>query len=511
MSGDDAREVEMARTRMDVWNRTRDEGDWPDVLKAYEVAVGRMRDLDPPDGEPPSDPKGWRFQAAIHGLQGPDGGADRSNDFWSNCQHGSWYFLPWHRMYLAAFELMVQHALEDDTWSLPYWYAIDPDDRDKAALPPAFLDLSLGDNNLQTEERSQVARSGGPFYGDIPVEFFEESLVEALGIDVYASADGISTYGGGERSDLSFNGQEPGLLENVPHGQVHVLVGNDFVGNTLVNPGWMGSFFTAGLDPIFWLHHANLDRLWQVWLDLDDDHRNPTADPAFMDTPFTFPHPTEGTVTWRIEQVLDTGFLGYDYESLAAPSVLAPPAGPDGLPRDLRPEDEMARPEPAEPPRVIGAAADVPLIGGDRVPVELTQPPSLDAADEPTAPARTYLRVEGITGTDAAPLYGVYVNVPEGDDPADHPELRAGSVSTFGLAESSRTDDDHDGEGLTATFEITALRARLLAEGRWDEERLEVSFSSHAPTPPDPDNLPGEQDVAGEPDIRARRVAVVAG
>ena len=28
----------------------------------------------------------------------------------------------------------------------------------------------------------------------------------------------------------------------------------------------MGGFDTAGLDPIFWLHHANIDRLWDVWL-----------------------------------------------------------------------------------------------------------------------------------------------------------------------------------------------------------------------------------------------------
>ena len=96
----------MTRTRADVWNATNAEGDWPDVLKAYEVAVGTMRDLDPTSQ--PSDPMGWRFQAAIHGLADPIGGPDTSNDFWCNCQHGSWYFLPWHRMYLAAFERIVQ-------------------------------------------------------------------------------------------------------------------------------------------------------------------------------------------------------------------------------------------------------------------------------------------------------------------------------------------------------------------------------------------------------------------
>ena len=46
--------------------------------------------------------------------------------------------------------------------------------------------------------------------------------------------------------------------------------------------GWMSAFATAAQDPIFWLHHANIDRLWEAWLALGDpddpsnrDFRNP--------------------------------------------------------------------------------------------------------------------------------------------------------------------------------------------------------------------------------------------
>ena len=72
-----------------------------------------------------------------------------------------------------------------------------------------------------------------------------------------------------------------------------------------------------------------------------------------------------------------------------------------------------------------------------------------------------FLRVEGVTGTSAAPLYGVYLNVPEGADPREYPQLRAGSFSTFGLVETSQSNDQHDAEGLTAVFDITAVRDRL--------------------------------------------------
>jgi tyrosinase len=492
----------MARTRVDVWRATDEEGKWPAVLEAYERAIATMRGLDPPAG-PPTDPIGWQFQAAIHGRADENGDPDTSNPFWCNCQHGSWFFLPWHRMYLAAFEQIIQFHLEDDQWALPYWYAIDPDDSRKAALPPAFLDTTLDDNNLQTDERSQTAKAGLPFYGDIDPVQVGETVLQTLMAPRYSSRSGQSTFGGGERSDLSFDGGERGLLENVPHGAVHSLVGNDYDQfGQLLDPGWMGSFYTAGLDPLFWLHHANIDRLWQVWLQLDDSHTNPSGDPAFFDTSFTFPAPGGGEFTWSVGEVLDTEFLGYVYESLDAPSALTP-----------MPEDERVRaltPEEAMPPQMLGAASDVSLASSDPVVVETERADrsrELDAGPSP----RAYLRVEGVTGTRAAPLYGVYVNVPEGSDPREYPDLRVGSFSTFGLVETSQTNDQHDAEGLTAVFDITSVRDRLDEEGRWDEARVNVSFSTAAPGTPSG----GAEEAAAsgggqrEPDLRARRIAIM--
>ena len=489
----------MARTRVDVWNATDAEGDWPDVLEAYERAIATMRGLDDPNG-PPADPLGWRFQAAIHGLADANGDPDITNQFWSNCQHGSWFFLPWHRMYLAAFEKIIQFHLEDDSWALPYWYSIDPDDPRKAALPPAFLDLTLGDNNLQSDERSQTAKAGLPFYGDIDPVQVGEALLQTLQAFPYSTPSGAATFGGGERSSLSFDGGERGMLENVPHGAVHSLVGNDYDEfGQLLDPGWMGSFYTAGLDPIFWLHHCNIDRLWEVWLRADPTHVNPTGDSAFFDTTFTFPAPGGGELTWSVGEVLDTEFLDYVYESLDLPSALVP-----------EPEDERVRtinPEEAMPPQMLGATSDVSLASAEPVAVEMERPARDRALD--SAPARAYLRVEGVTGTSAAPLYGVYVNVPEGADPHDYPELRAGSFSTFGLQETSQTNDQHDAEGLTAVFDITDVRDRLDQDGRWDDSRVNVNFSTEVPGAPPSDSPRRHEGEIREPDVRARRVAIM--
>src|SRR4029079_15889074 len=44
-------------------------------------------------------------------------------------------------------------------------------------------------------------------------------------------------------------------MDMTPHGAVHVRTG-----------GEMRSIGTSARDPIFWLHHANVDRLWNRWL-----------------------------------------------------------------------------------------------------------------------------------------------------------------------------------------------------------------------------------------------------
>src|SRR5690242_6609430 len=45
--------------------------------------------------------------------------------YWDQCQHRSWYFLPWHRGYLIALEAQIRAAViaggGPSSWSLPYW------------------------------------------------------------------------------------------------------------------------------------------------------------------------------------------------------------------------------------------------------------------------------------------------------------------------------------------------------------------------------------------------------
>lgn len=500
----------MTRTRMDIWKRSHAEGNWPAVLKAYDKAVGLMRKLDPVDGSKPKNELGWEFWAAMHGRATATGAQDTSNKLWTKCQHGSWFFLPWHRMYILAFEAVIQDTIGDPNWSLPYWYSLDPDDASTSVVPPAFRDTKKG-NNLFTPHRSLLANGGDPLPN------IAQSVTDAIEADVFSTEDGTSTFGGGERSKPSFNGQEVGLLEDTPHGAVHVLVGNDYDNNQqLIRAGWMGSFFTAALDPIFWLHHANIDRLWQVWLDADPAHKNPPDnDPAWFKTSFSFPKAGGGRISWKVGDVLDMAALGYRYESTAAPSTVTPsvvaPQGQLGGPNiGLGGAEEPAEPMP---PQVVGATQDVPLTTGAAVDVNLVEPVDLGlAAGVNLASAgRVYLRLEGITGTAAAPVYEVYLNLPANEPGFEHPELCAGRFSTFGVAEASRADALHDGTGVTKVFEITRVRNRLADQGRWDAANVQVSFVPIIPSPSDTNRF-AEIAEAAEPraaDLSAARIAVV--
>src|SRR4051794_33833585 len=139
----------MANTRRNVWKLPA--GD--DTLLWYGRAINEMRK------RPITDPTSWRFQAAIHdyarsadplavaGERLPSTATQRR--FWLQCQHGSWFFLPWHRMYLHFFERIVaaevakQHGPPD--WALPYWnYSEDEHSR---LLPEAFRNPTLSDGS----------------------------------------------------------------------------------------------------------------------------------------------------------------------------------------------------------------------------------------------------------------------------------------------------------------------------------------------------------------------------
>lgn len=299
------------RTRRDVWKLP--PGDT--TLEWYGKAVAELQT------RPISDPTSWRYQAAIHDYNTATDPFRSPNDrlpanraqFWRQCQHGCSYFLPWHRAYLFFFEQIVAAAVVKlggpAGWTLPYWNYSDDKNPRARELPPAFY--RGADNPLRVEQRAPGANDGEAVAGD------EDVSLNCLRVDhVYFGADDGAGGGfGGAPGNPFHNGTRPGGLELTPHGSMHVAVGG--TGN---NAGWMSSFDTAALDPIFWLHHSNIDRLWEVWLRRDPEHTNPN-DPRWRGQSFRFHDADGAVVTMNPGQVLDTTAapLSYRYEDVSDP------------------------------------------------------------------------------------------------------------------------------------------------------------------------------------------------
>ncbi|REJ77182.1 MAG: tyrosinase family protein [Acidobacteria bacterium] len=466
------------RIRPDVWKLD----PWDPTIEWYARAIAEMRtrSLD--------DPSGWRFQAAIHAYNrsgdpyaAPGDTLPSSGDqqrFWNQCQHSSWYFLPWHRMYLGHFEAIVAQTVEQlggpSGWSLPYWNYSDDSNPDARRIPPAFREPTLPDgttpNPLRVSQRVAAANSGG-----IVADPAEVDIVDALDETVFVgTAFGGTTGFGGPQTAFNHGGGPPGKLEMTPHGDVHVAVGGSFP------PGFMSRFNTAGLDPLFWLHHANIDRMWSVWLARAPGNANPSENAWKQSPTFEFHDAAGQVVGMTSEEVVDSTsspfFYRYEDESdpLATP---APSAAVAAAAAAAGEEVEMTQ-EPAE---MVAASDEKTRLRGRAVttrvavesPIRTRRAPRGAAAAAPGPPQRIHLNLENIRGTHPVP-HRVYIDLPEGADPDDHPERLAGTVSMFGLAEASGEDQEHPGSGLQYALDITRLVEALGEE--WDPEELRVTL-----------------------------------
>ncbi|MEK6301019.1 MAG: tyrosinase family protein [Acidobacteriota bacterium] len=187
-----------------------------------------------------------RFVAAFAQLNNQ--GAGRFADFRnmhtnvsSPQAHGAAGFLPWHRAYLLDLERELQAI--DPSVSLPYWRFDQP-------APNIFtLDYLGSSNAMGTVQFGQTN----------PLQFWTTDGVQGINrrplFNTAVAPPGLLN----EAQTLALGG--PGNLyaaframEGNPHGSAHVSFG-----------GSISSIGTAAKDPLFFLLHCNVDRLWAKW------------------------------------------------------------------------------------------------------------------------------------------------------------------------------------------------------------------------------------------------------
>lgn len=152
--------------------------------------------------------------------------------------HGAPGFLPWHRAYLLDLERELQAI--NPSVALPYW-------RFDSPAPQVFTKEFLGvSDSLGTVS----------FSASNPLQFWKTDGVQGINrrplFDVATQfADVIS-----EAQTLALSKQYRGFrtMEGDPHGYAHTSFG-----------GSISGIPTAAKDPLFFLLHANVDRLWAKW------------------------------------------------------------------------------------------------------------------------------------------------------------------------------------------------------------------------------------------------------
>jgi tyrosinase len=246
------------RHRLSVFNLS------PEALAALRDGIAKMKAV--------RDSRGFEALAGIHG--------------WPQfrCQHSqeggpqATLFLPWHRAYLYEFEMALQERNPDARlcwWDWPASRGV--------GIPPAYEEQQI--------EGQPNPLASGPMPRDVPnppPDWTATTVRRHLKPDELPEAGTVEeVLGRSDYYDFEL------ALETQLHNAVHGWVG-----------GSMGDINTAAYDPLFWAHHAMVDRLWSLW---QTKYSSPGPPPETYGISLGFSAPL------TVGGVLDTATLGYDY------------------------------------------------------------------------------------------------------------------------------------------------------------------------------------------------------
>jgi N-acetylneuraminic acid mutarotase len=279
------------------------------MLAKYARAVEIMRSL------PAHDQRSWTWWWYTHWVKGfpaalwdlsvkkkaeaiaslPEEHRADAEAVWNGCQahpynpsdpeqYQQWFFLPWHRLMLHQFEAVIRDVLQDDDFTLPYWNPVTGNPAD-FVVPAVFRDPS---STLYNGTRWFWVNGGDR----IDIIYRDWISLDCLNEKFYIDAP-TGSLGFNPRMDLN------------PHFLTHFGLGGD-----------MAEFSTVGGDPMFYIHHANIDRIWESWNQLGN--KNPT-DPKYLNRKFAYGDRSGKRVDLPVSAGDRTAQLGYEYDSYSKP------------------------------------------------------------------------------------------------------------------------------------------------------------------------------------------------
>ena len=260
-----------------------------------------------------TDPMSWYYQGAMHWIPDSIGKNPLCESYstvadlkeaWDNCTHSpsgeeKIHFLVWHRLYIWHFEKLVRKLSGKKDFALPYWGYTNNNSSDKI-MPSLLRDQR---SSLYESCRFDSINNGYPISGEI-----ERAL----------DMTKLMTYTDYKSFCLTINA--------APHGAIHDYVGagNDTTGllqfnnpitNSTTNTGLMGWVPTAGFDPVFWLHHSNIDRVWQQWTNSDNGKMITLEELKSVEWPYVFFDENGKKVEYTMDQVIKIIYdMDYDFD-----------------------------------------------------------------------------------------------------------------------------------------------------------------------------------------------------
>ena len=224
-------------------------------------------------------------------------------------------------------------------------------------------------------------------------------------------------------------------------------------------------------DPIFWLHHANVDRLWRSWSELHDNRS--VSEKLWKDHKLSQFYDVKGNVMKPLtESTLDAAAYNAEYDQLDTPSSnrARQPMRAFAFTKDAT-VAFSARVSAIDDNLKIGSI-DLKPDGQLRNSISKATAPLL-ALEEKPVDSVILMKVEGIQVKNKTTRLRIFINCdnPSPDTPTGSPSYVA-TINFFG-----GDHGHHEKRGFSFMYDCTATFANLKKTGLYNgAEGIKVSF-----------------------------------
>ncbi|OVA00540.1 Tyrosinase [Macleaya cordata] len=273
-------------------------------VERFEAAIAAMKNLKP------DDPWHYSQQATIHCTY-CNGAYDQVGTNTLLQVHGSWFFLPWHRYYLYFWERILGKLIKDDTFAIPYWNWDTPKGM---YMPKMYLNSKspLYDDTRDKNHYESVLDYKYAYNDPNPVgpQIDEVITTNLCHIDrMYKESKRHPALFMGKplRAGQPVPTNASGSCENL-HNTMHQWVGPP------TSPYYnMGNFYTAAHDTMFFGHHGNVDRMWDLYSKFRGE-KPEFKDPDWLESAFVFYDENRQVVKVKVKDCLTPEQLRYAYQ-----------------------------------------------------------------------------------------------------------------------------------------------------------------------------------------------------